>query len=286
VKDQDDYDLADATYERYQGLAQTGGVTQQQLDERRSTFTQAKSTLAGAKANVLMDQAAVDRLAALTGFEKVAAPFTGTITARNYDVGALLNAANNTAGVELFRIADTAVLRVFVNVPQVYVASIKTGQPAYISVSNFPGKEFVGTVTRTAGALNANTRTLRYEIDYQNKDNQLYAGMYAQARLQVTTPTPPMVVSGSALIFDSGGTKVWVVVDGKSQSKKVVVGRDFGTEVEIASGLDGSESVVTNPGLWLADGAQVQVLNSQQPLADNNGAKPDQNNATADAKQH
>jgi multidrug efflux pump subunit AcrA (membrane-fusion protein) len=108
--------------------------------------------------------------------------------------------------------------------------------------------------------------------------------MYAQARLQVTTPTPPMVVNTSALVFDSDGTKVWTVVDGKSQSKKVVVGRDFGTEVEISSGLDGSETVVTNPGLWLADGAAVQVLNSQQPNADN--AKPDSGIATANAKEH
>jgi RND family efflux transporter MFP subunit len=294
VKAQNDYELSDTTLKRYQGLAQSGGVTQQQLDEKTNAFTQAQSELAGARAAVKVDEAAVQRLAALQGFEKVTAPFSGTITGRNYDVGALISATNTTPGAELFRIADTSVLRVFVNVPQPYVAAIKTGQAAYISVTNFPGREFTGAVARTAGALDMNTRTLRYEIDYQNKDNTLYAGMYGQARLQINQTNSPLVIPTSALIFDSGGTKVWTVDQGKAQSKKVQVGRDFGTQVEISSGLDGTESVVTNPGLWLADGAEVQVIDNnqsqpqpqKQPVADDNNSTTKPTAVALDVKEN
>jgi RND family efflux transporter MFP subunit len=259
VKAQNDFDLSQATLKRYEGFAQGGGVTQQQLDEKRAAFAQAQSALAGAQANVKVADAAVQRLTAMQGFEKVTAPFAGTITSRNYDIGALINGTNPAAGHELFRVADTATLRVFVNVPQTYVTAVRTGQPASLIVRNFGNREFAGTVARSAGALDPATRTLRYEIDVPNSDGVLYAGMYVQTKLPVTPHQAPMVVPTSALVFDATGTKVWTVDNGKAKAKKVDVGRDFGTEVEIASGLKGDESVVTNPGERLADNAPVQV---------------------------
>jgi RND family efflux transporter MFP subunit len=259
VKAQNDFDLGQATLKRYEGFSEGGGVTQQQLDERRSTLAQAKSNLEAAKANVQAAEAAVTRLTAMQGFTKVVAPFGGTITARNYDLGALMS-ASNSSGRELFRIADTGTLRVFVNVPQNYLTSVKMGQKAFLTVRNFPGREFPGTISRSTGTLDPTSRTLRYQIDVDNKDGTLVAGMYGQARLQVGNGQSPMTVPTSSLVFDSAGTKVWVVgQDAKVHAKKVDVGRDLGTEIEIASGLSGGESVVTNPGERLADGVEVEL---------------------------
>ncbi|HVT89805.1 MAG TPA: efflux RND transporter periplasmic adaptor subunit [Tepidisphaeraceae bacterium] len=261
VKAQNDFQLAQTTLTRYEGFAQAGGVTQQQLDEKRSAFAEAQSALEGAKANVQAAEASVQRLTAAQGFEKVVAPFAGVISARNYDIGALMSANGLPGNKELFRITDTSTLRVFVNVPQAYMTSLKTGEQAQLEVRNFPGKRFTGTIARSAGELDPATRTIRFEIDFPNKDGQLFAGMYGQAHLKINQDQPPMVVPTSALVFDAGGTKVWVVNDKKAYGKKVEVGRDFGAEAEIASGLNGDESVVTNPGTRLGDGVEVEVAN-------------------------
>jgi RND family efflux transporter MFP subunit len=257
VKAQNDLDLAQATLTRYEGFAKTGGVTTQQLDEKRAAFTQAKGQFDADKANVQAAQASVERLTALQGFEKIYAPFDGVVTARNFDVGALMSASNPTP---MFRIADTHVLRVYTNVPQTYVQTVHVGDQVSIGVRNYPNKEFVGTVTRTAAALDPSTRTLRYEVDVPNADGLLYAGMYGEARIKASQEHPPIVIPTSAVVFDSAGTKVWVVdEDGKVHAKAVDVGRDFGTEIEIARGLEGQEHVVTNPGERLADGALVDA---------------------------
>jgi RND family efflux transporter MFP subunit len=259
IKAQNDFELAQTTLKRYEGFAQSGGVTQQQLDEKRAGFTQMQSALAAAQANVKVSDAAIQRLTSMQAFEKVTAPFAGTITARNYDVGALMSATNTAQGRELFRIADVSTLRVYVNVPQTYATAVKTGQEAALIVRNYGGQEFAGRVVRSAGALDPATRTLRYEIQVPNDKGTLYAGMYGQAKLAVTQTQSPMVVPTSALVFDAQGTKVWTVEDGKAHARTVDVGRDFGTEVEIESGLKGDESVVTNPGDRLADNVQVHV---------------------------
>jgi RND family efflux transporter MFP subunit len=272
TKAQDDLELAQATFKRYEAFSKTGGVTQQQFDEKQAALTQAQSVLAAATANVKAADANVQRLAALQGFEKVFAPFSGTITARNYDLGALMT-PGGTPGRELFRIADVSTLRVFVNVPQTYVTALRTGQEAFLAVRNYPGKEFTGSITRTAGALDPATRTLSYEIDVPNPQGTLFSGMYATARLQVHDAQPPLVVPTSALVFDSAGTRVWVVQDGKVFPRKVDLGRDFGTQTEVASGLTGNEEIVTNPGERLAEGADVQLAsNSQTPPAEQHAA--------------
>ncbi|HZZ41705.1 MAG TPA: efflux RND transporter periplasmic adaptor subunit [Tepidisphaeraceae bacterium] len=261
VKGQNDLDLAQTTLTRYEGFSKTGGVTQQQLDEKRSAFTQAKSDLAADQANVKVAEANVQRLTALQGFEKIYAPFDGVVTARNFDVGALMSATNPTP---MFKIADTHVFRVYTNVPQPYVQSVRVGDEVAISVRNYPDRKFTGVVTRTAGALDPTSRTLRYEVDVPNKEGLLYAGMYGEAHITANQEKPPMVVPTSAVVFDSGGTKVWVVDQGKARVDKVDVGRDFGTEMEIVNGLKGDEQVVTNPGEKLADGVEVDVTTASQ----------------------
>jgi len=264
AKAKSDRDLAEITLKRFEEYAKSGGVTQQDLDTRRATFAQTDAAYAQSKADVAIQQANVQRLTALVGFEKITAPFTGVITARNYDVGALLSSTNT--GRPLFNLAQIDVLRVFVNVPQSYVTQIKTGQEARLTVRNYPGRTFTGKITRSTGALDPNSRTLRYEIDFPNSDDTLYSGMYGQVTLPVNQDQSPMRVPTSALVFDSAGTKVWVVDDGKARARLVSVGRDFGTEVEINSGLSGSEAVVTNPGQRLAEGVAVNVSSPASPI--------------------
>jgi len=262
AKAQSDLALGEATLKRYDEVVGAGGVTKQQVDEKRAAVTQAQAALDAERAGVKSAEATVQRLKVMQGFEKITAPFAGTITARGYDIGALVSATNSSAK-ELFRIADTSVLRVFVNVPQPYVNTVKTGQSAFLSVRNFAGREFAGTIARSAGTLDPATRTLRYEIDVPNRDGSLYAGMYGQVRLVVNEGHSPIIVPTSALIFDAGGTRLWVVDGGKVHSKKVTVGQDLGTEIEIADGLAGNESIVTNPGEHLTDGAEVQLVGTE-----------------------
>lgn len=258
-----DNTLAQSTYARYQGLVATGGVTQQELDEKHSAADTTKANLAAAKANVTAAQADVQRLTELQRYERVIAPFSGTITARNYDNGALLSPTDLAPGHELFHLADTDTLRVFINVPQAYVTLVRIGSPAFLLVRNYQGREFQGTVTRSTGALDPATRTLRMEVDFPNKDHDLWAGMYGQVKFHLSQPQPPLIIPTSAMIFDAGGTKVAVVQgkgeQGKIHFQKIVIGRDFGTELEVTDGLSGGEQVVSNPGEKLAEGKEVKV---------------------------
>jgi RND family efflux transporter MFP subunit len=259
VKARVDLELADATLKRFEAFAATGGATAQQLDEKRSAAAQAKSALASAEANVVLADAEVKRLETLQGFEHVTAPFAGVVTARNYDVGALVGPSGASAAKELFRLESGDVLRAWVNVPQSYVASTKVGAKAFLTVSNWPGREFPGTLTRTAGVLDANTRTLRCEIDVPNPDGALFSGMYGEVRFPVTTDHPTLTVPTSAPTFGASGPTVWTVVDGHVHAKKVVLGRDFGAEIEVLDGLSPDDDVVKNPGERLLDGLEVRV---------------------------
>jgi RND family efflux transporter MFP subunit len=279
VKAQNDNDLAQRTYERFAGLNKTGGVTVQELDEKRAAAAQAKAVLGASKASELVATAAVQRLEAQQAFEKVYAPFDGVIMSRNYDLGALLSATNAGDGKEMFRIVQSDTLRIFVNVGQQYINSIGNGQQALLTVPNYPGKQFEGVVARSTGALDPQARTLRYEIDVPNKDGLLFSGMFGSVRLPVKPEQPPMMVPTSAVVFDSKGTRVWVVEDNKVKSKSIEIGRDYGTELEARSGLSGKESVVTNPGERLAEGVDVQVVN--KAVAQTDTPKPKSEQASA-----
>jgi RND family efflux transporter MFP subunit len=267
-KTQVDLDLAQKTLRRYEELAQTNAVAQQQIDEKRSALDQARAAAEAAKATVAAAQATVGRLTTLQGFEKVMAPFAGTITVRNYDVGTLLSSSNTGPGKEMFRLEQIDTLRVFVNVPQTYVTSIKNGQLANLIIRNFPARPFTGKVVRSSQSLDAATRTLRFEVDIPNADHVLRAGMYGQVKFQLQNDAPSLTVPTSALVFGGDGTKVAVVQEGKIRLQKVTVGRDYGTEVEVPLGLSGEEQVVANPDERIIDGAEVEI-----------GKKPQNGNA-------
>ncbi|HEY1684914.1 MAG TPA: efflux RND transporter periplasmic adaptor subunit [Tepidisphaeraceae bacterium] len=256
---EDNYSLAKATLARYEGFFKQGGITQQQLDQYRTNFTQAEADLAGAQANLKAGNATVQRYASLQAYEKIIAPFPGTVTVRNYDAGALMTAGNAVPGKEIFDLVDSSVLRVFVDVDQVYVTSAHVGDPAALEVRNYPGREFAGTITRIAGALDPATRKMRYEIDVPNPTNELYPGMYGQVVLKVKQSKPLLLVPTSALIFDAQGTRLWTVRGDQAYVRNVTVGRDFGTMIEIPTGIDASDEVVTNPGEQLGDGTKVDV---------------------------
>jgi RND family efflux transporter MFP subunit len=236
-KTKNDFDLSKTTLDRYQNFGKSGGVTQQQVDEKSSAYAQAKATYEAAVASLASANAEVQRLTAVQNFSRIVAPFAGTITARNFDVGALLS---STGSKELFRMEQTDTLRVFVNVPQTYATAIKTGQPADLLVSNYPGTPFPGKVARSTASLDSNTRTIKFEVDVPNPDGKLFAGMYGQVKFTVKPPTAPLIVPTSALVFNAKGMRVATVTDDhKIKYLPISVGRDFGTEVEVSTGLDG-----------------------------------------------
>ena len=251
---QTNYQLTAVTDERYKGLIPVQGVTQQQLDQFLSARQQAQ-------ANVGSSAAEVDRMKALVGFEKIVAPFDGVITARNYDVGALISATNIAPGQELFDIAQDDQLRVFVNVPQSYALLVRYGQPVdLVFQQNFPGHVFRGLVKRSSGSLDVATRTLRTELDFTNTDpaHHILPGMYGQAVFHILRDTPVLTVPTSALLFEADGKQVAIVGEGdKIHFQKIVPGRDFGTEIEVTGGLNGDEKVVSNPGEELTEGLVV-----------------------------
>jgi len=270
AKDRVDLDLATATLKRFEGFARTGGVTEQQLNEKRAAVEQAKSALGASEASIAVADAEVKRLATLQEFERVAAPFDGVITARGYDLGALVGPSSGKA---LFRVEKTDVLRVYVNVPQTHAPSVKVGGRATLVVRNFPGREFSGEVTRTASVLDPATRTLRCEIDVPNPDGALFSGMYGEVRLPVATPRAPLLVPTSAPQFGADGTTVWIVEGDRARARKVETGRDFGMEIEVLSGLAPDDLVIRNPGDRLADGLAVRVA-ERTPAASAASAPP------------
>jgi RND family efflux transporter MFP subunit len=282
VKANSDLELANATYDRYHGLLATGGVTQQDLDTRQSTAAQAAAEKAAADASVKSAQATVDRLLAQQGFEKITAPFAGTITFRNYDVGARISASDTAQGHELFDIADTDKLRIYVDVPQAYVTEIQMNQPVqFVAVRNYGQRPFKGFVARSAGVLDPGTRTLLTELDFDNKDHQLWAGMYGEVRISVHHDHPRLTVPTAAMLFESGGTQL-AVVDSNNHVhfQKVSVGQDFGQRLEIVSGLANDDRVITNPGEKLAEGIAVEVAQKEQSKPAVAAAQPASNPPT------
>jgi RND family efflux transporter MFP subunit len=257
AKAANDLELAKTTLARYEGYAQKGGVTPQDLDEKRSGATQAEVALATARATVAASKAEVARLATLQKFERVVAPFSGVVTARDLDVGALV--PNGAAGRLLFRLARVDVVRVFVDVPQSDATDVEPGGAATLTVRNHPGREFAGKIARTAGALDPATRTLRVQIDVPNGEGLLLPGMYGEARMKVARHRGRVTVPTSAVVFDARGTHVWVVRDGKATRIDVALGIDFGTTIEVETGIADDADIVTNPSERLVDGGKVRV---------------------------
>lgn len=254
-----DLRLADTTLLRYESLDRDNAVSKLELDQRRSAAETAKSALAAAKADVAGGQADVDRLTTLQDFSRVYAPFPGTITARNVEIGQLLTNGNGVSQ-SLFHLAETNPVRVFVNVPQIYSPGVKIGLGADLVVREMPGRKFVGKVTRTARAIDPATRTLLTEIQVPNDDHALLTGSYVQVRLNVTRDNPPLLIPAAALVFNADGTRVAVLDSSQHvHFQPVEVDGDFGSDVGVSSGLKVEDRIVANPGARLSDGVAVQV---------------------------
>lgn len=262
IKSQADLQVADANLERYLDAQREnpGSVTQETIDSFRAAQADAVGALSVAKATVLQDAAEVQRLTVLQGFERIIAPFSGVITARNYDVGALINPSITTAGTEIFDIAQTDTLRVYVDVPQADSTNIKLGQPAYLTVRNYPHREFEGIVARLTDALNEQTRTLTFQLDFPNPKGELYAGMYGQARIPVFANQSLFLIPTSALIFNASGLQVAIVQDGKVHFQPISVARDLGMQIEVTNGLSADAQVVSSPGERIAEGVSVNAV--------------------------
>lgn len=245
--------LAKSSAERWNNLRKTDSVSQQEADQQTSAYTQAQANLAAADANVR-------RLEQLESFKHIYAPFSGVITRRNVDTGALINAGSAAQGRELFDIAQVDPLRVYVNVPQSEAPSIKRGMSAYIELREFPGQKFTGKVVRTADAIDPATRTLLTEIDVPNKDGRLLPGSYAQVSFAVPVQTMRITVPVNTVLFRSEGPRVAVVgQDKKVHLKPIMIGRDFGTKLEILNGIEPTDQIVVNPPDSLEDGQPVNV---------------------------
>jgi membrane fusion protein (multidrug efflux system) len=248
-----------ATYERYQGFATTGGLTTQQLEERRQQFDTATTALQMAEANARAAVAEQQRLEELQKYEHLVAPFDGVLTFRGYDAGALISISEIAAGKEMFRIAATDVLRVRVGVPQAYASAIRIGQRAEVTTRSQPGRVFAGTVGRTAGAIESATRMMTAEVDVPNPDGALMPGAYGTVRLHIRRAQPTWLVPTSAVSFGSEGTRIAVLDGARVHFVRLTLDDDHGNEAEVASGLDGSERIVNNPGQNLAEGIEVEV---------------------------
>jgi RND family efflux transporter MFP subunit len=245
--------LAKTSAERWETLRKMDAVAQQETDERTSGYTQGQAALASATANVR-------RLEQLESFKHLYAPFSGVVIRRNTDIGELINAGNSGVNQELFVIAQVNPIRVYIDVPELYAPAVHVGLGATIELSSLPGEKFSGKVARTADALDPATRTLRTEIDVPNSKGQLLPGSYAQIHFAVQVKTVPLSVPVNALLFRAEGTRAAVVgSDGKVHLKPVVIGRDYGTEVEILSGLEQTDSIVLNPSDSLDEGQQVHA---------------------------
>ncbi len=246
--------LSKITAERYQGLAQSDSVSKQDVDNATSDFAAKKAMVASAQSNV-------GRLEELQSFEKIYAPFDGVITARNTDIGHLINSGAGSPATELFHIAAVQELRVYVNVPQQYSASAKPGLKADLTLQEFPGKRFPGTLVRTADAIDPASRTLLVEVDVNNRTGELLPGAYAEVHLNVPSGAPTYILPVSALIFRSAGLQVGTVQNGdKATLVDITLGRDMGNEVEVVAGLNAADAVIANPPDSLISGETVRVV--------------------------
>jgi RND family efflux transporter MFP subunit len=251
--------LAEITKNRYQGLLLKNAVAQQDVDNAVGTYN-------ANKAIVEANQANVKQLQALQSFEKIYAPFDGVVTARNTDIGDLIN-SGSSSGVktDLFHIAQPEKLRVYVNVPEEYSQGIKSGMTADLNLTEFPGRKFQGKLVRTAQAINMTTRTLLVEVDVDNPAGTLLTGSYAEVHLKVPTKTSTLLLPVNALLFRSEGLRAGVVRDGKVVLSEVTAGHDFGNQIEIVSGLKPDDQVIINPPDSIVSGQRVQIVQATLP---------------------
>jgi RND family efflux transporter MFP subunit len=263
-------DLAKISADRWENLRKSDSVSAQEADQYVSAYKQSQANLAAADANVR-------RLEQLEGFKDVYAPFSGVLTRRNVDPGALINAGAGVAGRELFDLARVDPLRVYTSVPQAYAPFIKVGAKTAITLQEFPDRKFFGKVARTAEAIDPATRTLLTEIDVPNKDGRLLPGSLGEVHFSVGTGVNKVTIPVNAMLFRAEGPRVAVIgPGGKVQLRAINIGRDYGATLEVLGGVSPTDQVVINPADSLEEGQQVNVAqppaNQQQP-----GQPPAQN---------
>jgi RND family efflux transporter MFP subunit len=265
---QSDEALAKVTAGRWAALTERGVVSKQENDRYQSEYRSAtaatkalEKALAMARSNVAAAEANLARLDKVQSYREVKAPFDGVITLRNVDAGALVNAGSTL----LFRIAQISSLRTYVNVPQANAGEVRAGQQARLTVPNLPGRQFSGTVERTAGALDPASRTLLVEVHMPNPDGALLPGMYARVALTGSRIEEALRIPSDALIVRGAGTQVAVLRDGRIiHLQKVEVGRDYGDTLEVTGGLSEGDIVVSNPGDVVREGLQVQPVSADK----------------------
>jgi membrane fusion protein (multidrug efflux system) len=248
--------LSEATLTRRKTLIASNFVSMQEIDER-------SADLSNKKAAVNSGQANVERLEALAGYKKITVPFDGVVTARDTDVGALINAGGGS-GPAMFVISDISKLRVYVNVPQTYVPAIKIGAKAVISMPEYPNRTFDATVEASSQSVDVSSGTTRMQLALDNSKSELMPGGYANVRLNLQRDTVPLHIPASALIFNQNGLRVATVgTDDKVLFKTVTIARDLGREIELGSGLSPEDRVIVAPPDGIADGDQVRVAGAK-----------------------
>lgn len=236
--------LASSNLDRSRSVTLTGAVAQQDLDSREATYE--------------INTAIVRRLEALKKLQEIRAPFSGVITARTVEIGAMINTGSSTP---LFTLSQLDTLRVFIDVPQTYYRSIQIGQQVQVEVPELPSQVFKGQVIRTSGVLRPESRTLLTEVIIPNPSHDLMSGLYGQVNFQIKPSTAPVIIPSNTLVIKSDGPKVVVIgPDNLVHFQSIEIGRDYGTAVEIIQGLDGGEKIVTNPADYLQDGQPVQLV--------------------------
>jgi RND family efflux transporter MFP subunit len=234
----------------------TNSVSQQETDQFVGNYRAMQATVDANTANVR-------RLEELQSFEKVYVPFDGVITARRTDIGALINAGASGLAQELFRLAATDTLRVFVAVPQVYAQTVRPGATAALTLDEFPGQSFSGTIARDSNAIDPASRTLLVEVDVDNRDGRLLPGAYVRVHLTLPKEIRSVTVPANTLLFRSEGLRVGVVRNGQAELVPITTGRDYGSTVEVVSGLRSTDQVIANPSDSLITGTPVRI-NAQQ----------------------
>jgi RND family efflux transporter MFP subunit len=244
---------AQITADRWEALLKTDSVSKQETDVAVSALSAMKATVASNTANV-------GRLEQLQAFEKISAPFDGVVTARNVDIGVLIDAgANSQPGRELFHMAAIQTLRVFVAVPEVYSRAARPGSAATLTLEEFPGRAFEGRLVRTANAIDLASRTLLVEVDVDNPGGELLPGAYVFVHLKLPKQVASLTVPASTLLFRAEGLQVAVVRNGQAQLVPITIGRDYGDSVEIVAGLGPADQVVVSPSDSLTSGTRVRI---------------------------
>jgi RND family efflux transporter MFP subunit len=249
--------LAQVTAERWVALLKRAVVSKQETDQAVSDFNAKRATVDSAEANVR-------RLQQLQEFEHVYAPFDGVITARDTDIGALVQNGNTPGQKELFRLAAIDELRVYISVPEVYATAVKSGETATLTLDAFPGETFIGTIVRNSNSIDLTSRTLNVEVDVDNPTGRLLPGAYAFVYLKLPATAGAVTIPTNALLFRAEGLRVAAVRNGEVKLVPITIGHDYGSTVEVTSNLTANDAVILDPSDSIMDGSRVEIAESGQ----------------------